>query len=121
MKLNPRSLEAQSGLAEISIDSHDFSGLEQVANTAIAMNPQFATAYIWHGMAEGNRKLYDKADADFPQAIKLDPKNSAGYLELASCALSNRIPEAKTLLEQALDLNPNSARALRFLASALVS
>ena len=78
VKLNPKSLEAQSGLAEISIETHDFNGLEQIADSAIAINPQFANAYIWRGMAEGNKKAFDKADADFHQAIKLDPKNSAG-------------------------------------------
>ena len=67
-------MEAQSGLAEVSLETRDFSTVEQVANSAIAMNPQFANAYIWRGMAEGNKKAFDKADADFHQAIKLDPK-----------------------------------------------
>ena len=121
IKLNPRSLEAQTGLAEISVDMHDFGALEQVADAALAINPQFPNAYLWRGMAEGNKKAYDKADADFREAIKLDPKNSAGYLELAQLRLlQQKIPESKTLLEQALDLNPNSSRALRFLASALM-
>ncbi|MEO6804653.1 MAG: tetratricopeptide repeat protein [Edaphobacter sp.] len=122
VKLNPRSIEAQSGLAQISIDAHDFSGLEQVANSVIAMDSKFAPAYLWRGMAEANQKAPDKADADFRQAITLDPKNSNGYLELGQLRLlQQKVPEGKTLLEQALTLDPNSARALRFLATALVS
>jgi Tfp pilus assembly protein PilF len=120
-KLSPGSLEAQAGLAEISIDTHDFSTLHQVADTAIAINPQIGGPYIWRGIAEGSQKEFDKADADFRQAIKLDPKNPAGYLELGQLRLfQQKTPEAKTLLEQSLELNPNSARALRLLASALM-
>src|SRR5258705_1476072 len=73
VKLNPKSLEAQSGLAEISVETHDFTGLKQIADSAIATNPQFPNAYIWRGMAEGYQKNFDKAEADFRQAIKLDP------------------------------------------------
>jgi Tfp pilus assembly protein PilF len=87
VKLSPKSLDAQAGLAEISLDAHDFSALEQAANSAMAINPQFAPAYLWRGIAEGNNKAFDKADADFHQAIKLDPKNSSGYLELAQLRL----------------------------------
>jgi tetratricopeptide (TPR) repeat protein len=121
IRINPKSPEAQSGLAEVLIETHDFNGLEQVANSAIAINPQFATAYIWRGMAEGNNKALDKADTDFHQAIKIDPKNSTGYLELAQLRLiQQKAPEAITLLEQSLELNPNSGRALRLLATALM-
>ncbi len=35
------------------------------------------------GMAEGSQHEFDKAEADFNQALKLDPKNSLAYLELA--------------------------------------
>jgi tetratricopeptide (TPR) repeat protein len=121
-RLSPSSMEAQAGLAEISIETHDFTTLHQVADTAIAINPQIAAPYIWRGIAEGSQKAYDKADADFHQAIKLDPKNSSGYLELAQLRLfQQKTPEAQTLLEQALELNPNSSRALRLLAAALMS
>jgi Flp pilus assembly protein TadD len=42
-------------------------------------------------------------------------------LELAQLRLAQqKVPEAKTLLEQSLALNPNSSRALRLLASALM-
>ncbi len=62
-------------------------------------------------MAEGNQKLWDKADADFRQAIKLDPKNSGAYLELGQLRLvQKKIPEAKTLLEQALPIPELGAR-----------
>ena len=116
VKLNPRSLEAQEGLAQIAIERAISASSHRSPTPPSPSIRSSRIAYIWRGMAEGNQKDYDKADADFHQAIKLDPKNSAGYLELAQLRLiQKKIPEAKTLLEQALDNNPNSARALRLL------
>ena len=120
-KLNPRNLEAQAGLAEISIEARDFTTLEQLATSAIAATPQASNPYIWRGIAEGSRNDLDKADADFHEALKLDPTNSTAYLELAQLRLvQKKVPEAKPLLEQALQYNPNSTRALHLLVSCLL-
>jgi Tfp pilus assembly protein PilF len=54
-KLSPGSLEAQAGLAEISIDTHDFSTLHQVADTAIAINPQIGGPYIKQTRTSGRQ------------------------------------------------------------------
>ncbi|HEY6376674.1 MAG TPA: tetratricopeptide repeat protein [Edaphobacter sp.] len=120
-KLNPRNFQAQEGLAQAALDARDFGLLGQAAEAAIAINPQLANPYIWRGMAEGNQKQLDKAEADFKQAMKLDPKNALAPLSLAELRLSQKnIPEAKTLLEQALTNDPNSARAMRLLVFAML-
>ena len=120
-KLNPRNLEAQAGLADISIEARDFTTLEQLATSAIAATPQASNPYIWRGISEASRDDLQKADTDFHEAIKLDPTNSTAYLELAQLRLvQKKVPEAKPLLEQALQLNPNSARALHQLVSCLL-
>ena len=73
-------------------------------------------------MAEANQKLLDKAETDFRTALKLDPKNWAANLELGQLRLvQQKLPEGKILLEQALDSNPNSSRALRLLVSTLLA
>jgi Tfp pilus assembly protein PilF len=121
-KLNPRDPEIQSGLAEISITARDFTTLEQVAGTAIAVTPQASEPYVWRGIAEGSRNDLDKAEADFQQAIKLDSGNSLAYLELAELRLMQKKPaEAMPLLEQTLQYSPNSDRALRLVASILMA
>ncbi len=87
-KLNPRNFQAQEGLAQAALDARDFGLLAQAAEAAIAINPQAANPYIWRGMAEGNQKQYDKTEADFKQAMKLDPKNALAPLSLAELRLS---------------------------------
>lgn len=117
-RLNPKSMEAQEGLAQTAIDLRDFTGLAQTAEAAMAIAPQSPLPYLWRGMAEGSQKDYARADADFNTAIKYDPKNPGPYLELAQLRLlQQHVPEAQSLLEQSLALNPNSSRALRILAS----
>lgn len=117
-RLAPKNLEAQEGLAQISLDRKDFTTLAQVGEAVIASNPQSGNGYLWRGMTEGSQKQYDKAEADFKEAIKLDPNNANGYFELAQLRLIQKnIPEARNLLEQTLTHNPNSSRALRLLAT----
>lgn len=120
-RINPKSMEAQEALADIAVQNRDFSTLSEVADTSIAINPQSPNPYIWRGMAEGNQKLYDKAEVDFQQALKLDPKSWTASLELGQLRLmQKKIPEGKALLEQTLTNNPNSSHALGLLVSALL-
>ena len=120
-RINPRNQEVQEALISVATQNRDYSTMLEVAQAAIAANPQAATPYVWRGVAEANQKLMDKAEADFRQAIKLDPKNWGANLELGQLRLiQQKFPEGKALLEQALASNPNSSRALRLLVSTLV-
>ncbi|MCL2660090.1 MAG: tetratricopeptide repeat protein [Acidobacteriaceae bacterium] len=117
-RLSPKNPEAQGGLAQIAIDRKDFSLLAQVAETTMGVAPQWSMPYIWRGIAEASQNLMDKADADFQQALKLDPKNSVAYYEIAQVRLQQKkLPEARNLLQQSLELNPNSMAALRELVA----
>jgi tetratricopeptide (TPR) repeat protein len=74
--------------------------------------------YVWRGISEASQKLFEKAETDFQQAIKLDAKNSIAYYELAQIRLQQKkLPEARTLLQQTLDTNPNAVLALRELVA----
>ncbi len=117
-KISPRNLEVKEGLAQIAIQRRDFTLLAQIADETIPLVPQSGTPYIWRGIAERNQNNYEKADADLLEAIKLNPKDSAAYLELGQLRLvQQKFPEARTFLDQALENNPNSARALRLLVA----
>ena len=68
-------------------------------------NPQLSAPYVWRGVAEASQKSYEMADADFRQAIKLNPNDSEAYLEQAKLRIvQQKIPEARTLLQRTLDL-----------------
>jgi tetratricopeptide (TPR) repeat protein len=117
-RLNAKSPEAQEGLAQISMDRQDFTTLAQIGEATIAASPQSANGYLWRGMAEGSQKQYDRAEADFKEAIKADPNNANGYFELAQLRLLQKnMSESRSLLEQTLAHNPGSSRALRLLAT----
>jgi tetratricopeptide (TPR) repeat protein len=120
-RINPRNSEAQEALASVALQNRDYSTLLQVAQSAMAANPQAPSPYVWRGVAEANQKLMDKAEADFQHALKLDPQSWSANLELGQLRLmQQKLPEGKALLEKALASNPNSSRALRLLVSALV-
>jgi tetratricopeptide (TPR) repeat protein len=115
--LDPASLQAQAGLADIANQRKDYSLLAQVADKTISLHPELADGYLWRGTAEANQKQ-DGAEADFETAIKKSPDNATGYLELGELRLrAGHVPEGKALLEQALQHNPSLLPALQMLVS----
>ena len=117
-KLNPANLEAADGLAQTAMRRQDPALLGEVAGKAIAAAPQSPVGYIWRGMSEATLHQEDKADADFQEALKIDPKNATAYLELGQLRVAQKkYDQARPLLEQALTYNPNFDRALGLLVS----
>jgi len=58
----------------------------------------------------------DKAEADLKTAIGVAPRSPLPYLQLGKLKLSQKhFPEGTALLQQALDLDPNSIEAMRLL------
>ena len=45
---------------------------------AIRLDPKNAEAFVFRGIARGEKKDYPAAIEDFTEAINLDPKNAAG-------------------------------------------
>lgn len=120
--MNPKNMEAQAALATVAMQNRDYSTLADVAKNAITANPAASTPYVWQGIAEANQKLYDKAEADFNQALKLNPKDWEATLQLGQLRLvQHKVPEAQKLLEQSLADNPNNGRALGLIVSAMAS
>jgi tetratricopeptide (TPR) repeat protein len=115
-KLSPANMEAASGLAEIATQHNNASMLSEVADKTIQLHPDMAQGYLWRGLAEFNRKEFDKAEADFQAVLKINPNSSGAYLELGLLRLSqNHIPEGRAMLEKAVEKDPNSFRALALL------
>ena len=116
VRIAPRNIEAQEGLAQIALARQDYTLLSQVAENTMAVAPKYANPYVWRGIAESRQNQKEKAEVDFRQALTLDPRSSAAHLELGQLLLSeNKVPQGRPLVEQALDENPASTQALQIL------
>lgn len=112
--LSPSRLEAEEELAQIARQRGDADLLAEVADKTIAAAPRFAGGYVWRALVEMRHNAPDKAEADLKMAMSIAPRNPQAYLELGKIRFAQkRFPEGVTLLEQALQNDPNSVEALR--------
>lgn len=117
-QLNPRHIEAQEELARIAGQRGDMNTLSDVANSTIAAAPRFPGGYLWRAVVELSHHLPDKAEDDMKEAMAIAPQSPQAYLMLGQVRFNQkRYPEGATLLEQALQYDPNSIRALRGLVN----
>jgi Flp pilus assembly protein TadD len=79
---------------------------------AIALNPKYAVAYRFRGMAYYYKTDYDQAIADYNQAIALDPKDFRAYSSRGSAYYDKKdYTKARSDYNQALGLDPNDPDA----------
>ncbi len=118
-RLDPQSLDATRGLAEMAISRKDYTQLTELAEKSIASHPDAADGYVWRGSVEGSQQQLEKAEADFQTALKKDPNNAAAMLDLGEIELQQKhTAQGRALLEQALEKNPTMIAALNILVSA---
>ena len=111
--LNPSNVEAEEALAQIAGQRGDLNQLAEVANKTIAAVPRFPGGYVWRALVEMNHGAQDKAEADLKTAMSVAPNNPQAYLQLGRLRFTQkRFPEGVTLLEQALQYDPNAFDAL---------
>ncbi len=118
-RLEPQSLEASRGLAEMAMNRKDLTQLTQLAEKAITAHPNAPEGFVWRGSVEGSQQDFEKAETDFKEALKRDPNNAAAQLDLGELELRQKHEsQGRALLEQALDKNPNLLPALNMLVAA---
>ena len=90
--------------------------LADVADKTIAAAPRFPGGYVWRAMVEMSHNSADKAEADLKTAMNVAPQSPQAYLQLGKLRFAQkRFPEGVSLLEQALQYDPNSVEAMRLL------
>ena len=82
---------------------------------ALKLDPKYALAYLNRGLLWHARKDYDRAIADFDQAIRLAPDNAAAATTPAALALDAKgeFDRAIADFDRAIALEPNNANYLR--------
>lgn len=89
---------------------------------AIELNPRFADAYLWRGMAFQALQRLGEAEASYRKALALNPAHFDGLNNLgAVLLLQNRLRDAIPLLQQAIAINAGRAEAHYNLGKALLA
>lgn len=122
-------LQSEPGAADVHYyigESYRFEGKYSNARDAyqkaIAVNPNFAPAFLGRALANLGLKPGAEVQADFDTAIALDPQFTEAYIQRAAYALARDNPQAAIAdLETALAQNPDSALAWMYLAQAQLS
>lgn len=117
-RLDPSALIAEQELAQLASQRGDFGLLSSVSNRMVTAAKANSSGYVWRAIAEAHYNQLDKADADLNEAIRLAPQDPRPYIELARVRFAqNKFPEGASLLEKALQCDPDSVPALRLLVS----
>jgi tetratricopeptide (TPR) repeat protein len=113
-QLDQHDLGAQEELARIAGQRGDMNMLSDLADKTIAANSHFPGGYLWRATVEISRNLQDQAEADLKTAMSVAPQDSRAYLMLGELRYAQKkYPESTSLLEQALQYDPNSIGAMR--------
>jgi adenylate cyclase len=121
-------LQTQEYLQRFNIESNIMG--KQLAEEAIALDPEFARAYyclasahmmdVWLGLSKSPKESLDKAVELTQKAISLDPKDSRPYAQLGYLyAMKRDYEKAIAEGEKAVALDPGGADAHAWLGQSL--
>ena len=120
IELNPRFAEAHNNLGIALLSDAQGRGQEKAEEEfkeAIAINPHYADAQNNLGMLYRQEGSTSQAEELFRQSIASDSRFIKGYLSLGRIlADESRVAEADTVLQHALQINPNNGEAQRLRA-----
>ncbi len=68
--------------------------VKELSSAAIAKNPRDYTGWLWRGQANEQLKLYDKAIADYKQALQVFPFSSGSLAMQMPSSFSDKIEKA---------------------------
>lgn len=116
--LNPAMANAHNNLGITQNEQGHYAEAEASYRRAIALNPQFANAYNNLGTNFINLNLLEKAEVAYRHAINIDQQHNTALSNLGRLLhLRGNQAEAKTILEQALLLQPDSSETLNSLGN----
>jgi TolB-like protein/Tfp pilus assembly protein PilF len=114
LQLDPGNFEAHAALGQVAAgDPDDWEDVVKHYDTAIELNPSFATAYQWYGRFRQFRGDHDSARALFERALALDPRSRIAKTNLAWGFISaGDLAQATRHMNEALEQYPDFPDAL---------
>src|SRR5215467_5677149 len=105
--LDPKKIRYYIDFATISFAHQSFQVGVDVLNAGLEVNPKAAPLYVARGVLSIQLGQYDKGEADFAMANRLDPQQSSGAIAegLAQMQQSN-LPQALSTVRSQLKNHP---------------
>ena len=95
----------------------DTDTAEKMLKKVIRMNPELAKAHKDLGIIYLNKRLFDYADEEFKEAMRLQPNDFEIIFEYGNFLYSiSKNKEAEVYYAEALEIEPNNVLALTFMA-----
>ena len=123
-----KHLQALYKISKFDIENNTLA--KQLAEEAIALDPNYAMAYrdlamahrmdVWLGTSKSPKQSMVKCVELLKKAVQLDPTYADAYSSIAfSLSMAGKHEKAVATAEQAVELNPNSANAHAILGNTL--
>ncbi len=111
--LYPRDLGLYLDLAELAFDHHSFKSGVEVMSAGLRVLPDAAPLYLERGLLYVQLADYEKAEADFEKAAKLDPRQTVSQVAQGKISEQNgNFEQALEKVQQRLAKTPNDALLL---------
>ncbi len=103
--------------AHLCVKTKDIDKAEKILKKVIELNPEFARAHKDLGILYLGKRLFDYAEDEFNQAIKIEPDNFEILFEYANYLHSTtNFKKADEYYQKALEINQHDIDALAFSA-----
>lgn len=114
---SPRAELGYAMLGKYFMEKSEFEAAASVYGRGIARVPRPRNLHNYLGIAYSSQGRLAEAEAQFKEAIRMDPEFVLGIFNLGSIRFrQNRFAEAEVLWRRALELYPEHAAAAHFLA-----
>lgn len=123
LELDPDLAEANTSLAYVKhAYDWDFAGAEELYKKAIALDPEYATAYQWYAELLEQQRRFDEARTYAKKAVDLDPVAPIkGYVYANIFFITGDLARSEEVHRQNLEVTPDFAPSRESLSQVLAA
>ena len=120
--LDPRNAYALTRLGDLYLERELYVEAERWYDQAVEADPEMVEAIVGQGNVAMALGAYDRAQDRYRRALELRPDDNTLKLKLAEALLKgDKLPEARSLIEEVLSASPNNDRALKLMGDLLMA